>query len=140
MLAARTTQKPGSHWLDYGSPPSIKEVGGRDLGLIELCQRCETVELWMETEPNAKLVLIWLLNYLHSRAEAAIIKNLVLRHVDASLGGATPEELARWRFPSVGVTNDHLEIATLAWQAYREPAPRAWFNLLPPRRNLWAFR
>lgn len=51
MLARRTTQKPGSQWLDYGSPPSIKEIGGRDLGLIELCQRCDTVELWMETEP-----------------------------------------------------------------------------------------
>jgi hypothetical protein len=52
MLAARTTQRPGSHWLDYGFLPSIKEIGGRDIGLIELCQRCETIELWMETEPS----------------------------------------------------------------------------------------
>jgi hypothetical protein len=74
--------------------------------------------------------LIWLLDYLHSCADAAIIKNLVLCHTDASLGGATPKELARWRFPAVGITKDHLEIATLAWQAYREPTPRAWFNLL----------
>jgi len=130
FVAARTTHKPGSHWLDYGSSPSIKEIGGRDLGLIELCRRCETVELWMETEPNAQLVLIWLLDYLRSRAEPAAINNLVLCHVDASLGGATPKQLSRWKFPTVGITNDHLEIATLAWQAYREPTPRAWFNLL----------
>src|ERR1700736_6689526 len=66
FLAARTTQKPGSHWLDYVSPRTIKKFGGKDLGLIELCQRYDTVELWIETDPNAQLVLIWLLDYLHS--------------------------------------------------------------------------
>jgi hypothetical protein len=129
MLAPRTTQKPGSHWLDYGSPASIKAIGGRDIGLIELCQRCERVELWMETEPNSQLVLIWLLDYLLSHAKAAAT-NLVLCHVDASLGGATPQELSRWRFPAVDITQDHLEIASLAWQAYREATPQPWFNLL----------
>jgi len=47
-LAARTTQKPGSHWLDYGSPSIVNAVGGKGRGLIDLCQHCETVELWME--------------------------------------------------------------------------------------------
>jgi hypothetical protein len=84
----------------------------------------------METEPNAQLVLIWLLDYLHSHAEAAITTKLVLCLVDASLGGATPQELARWRFPAVPITDDHLEIATLAWRAYRQPTPQPWFNLL----------
>ncbi len=130
ILATRTTQKPGSHWLDFVSPRIIKEVGWKDLGLIEVCQRCETVELWMETEPNAQLVLIWLLDYLHSHAEAAITANLILRHVDASLGAATPDELARWRFRAVDITNDHLETAGLAWRAYRAPTPQAWFSLL----------
>jgi len=130
MLAARTTQKPGSHWLDYGSPSLVKAVGAKDLGLIELCQHSETVELWMETEPNAQLVLIWLLDYLQCCADASITKKLILYHVDATLGGATPKELARWKFPSVGITKDHFEIATLAWRAYREPTPQAWFRLL----------
>lgn len=131
MLAARTIQKPALHWLDYALSPSIKKTGWKDLGLIELCQRCETVELWMETEPNAQLVLIWLLDYLHSHAEAALTRNLILCHVDVSLGGETPqEELARRGFHAVNITNDHLEVASLAWQAYREPTPQAWFNLL----------
>jgi hypothetical protein len=130
MLAARTTQRPGSHWLDYVSRRTIKAFGWKDLGLIELCQRCERVELWMETEPNAQLVLIWLLDYLHSHANAARIENLVLFHVDASLGGALPKQLAKWKFPADRITNDHLETASLAWQAYREPTPQAWFNLL----------
>jgi hypothetical protein len=128
FLAARTTQRPGRHWLDYAAPPIVKKIGGRDLGLVELCQRYGTVELWMETEPNAQLVLIWLLDYLHSHAKAAT--NLALCHVDASLGEANPKQLAKWRFPVVHVTNDHFEIASLAWQAYRAPTPQACFNLL----------
>ncbi len=130
ILAPRTTQKPGSHWLDYASSKRMKEFGGRDFGLIEFFQRCEAVELWMETQPNAQLVLIWLLDYLHSHADAAIIAKLILCHVDASLGGALPNQLAKWKFPAVGITNDHLEIASLAWQAYRAPTPQPWFNLL----------
>ena len=58
MLAARTTQKPGSHWLDHVSPPIIKKLGGKDLGLIELCQQCEAVEFWIDPGPNAQLILI----------------------------------------------------------------------------------
>lgn len=128
MLAPRTTQKPGLHWLDYAPPPMIKKLGGNNLGLIELCQHCETVELWIEAEPNAQLVLIWLLDHLHSNAEA--VTNLLLRHVDATLGNATPKQLAKWNFLGVEITKDHLAIASLAWQAYRAPTPRPLFDLL----------
>jgi len=126
-LAPRTTQEHGSHWLDYASPAAVEALGGRDLGLLEVCTRCETVELWIETEPNAQLVLIWLLDYVRSHGCAT---NLILCHVDASLGDASQKELARWRFPAVNVKNDHLKIAALAWQAYRARTPQAWFNLL----------
>jgi hypothetical protein len=128
MLDPRTTQKPGLHWLDDVSQPMIKKIGSRDFGLIELCERCETVELWLETEPNAQLVLIWLLDHLHARAKT--LKNLVLRHVDATLSDVEPNRLAKWKFLGVEVTRDHLETAALAWQAYRAPTPQAWFNLL----------
>jgi hypothetical protein len=129
MLAAPTTQKPGSHWLDNVSPQTFKKIAEKDLGLIALCQGCETVELWMETEPNSQLVLIWLLDYLHSHAKAAAI-NLVLRHVDASLGEASPEQIAKREFSAVPITSDHLDIARLAWRAYRAPTPQSWFGLL----------
>ena len=130
MLAPRTTQGPGSHWLDYAGRSAKEKIGGRDLGLLELCERCEAVELWFETKPNDQLVLIWLLDYLHSHADAATIAKLIFCHLDVSLVGATPKELARWRFPVVAITNDDLEIASLAWQAYRAPTPQPCFNLL----------
>jgi hypothetical protein len=53
FLEERTTQGPDSSWL-YSLPQQRRQqFGFKDLGLIETCERCETVELWMETEPNA---------------------------------------------------------------------------------------
>ena len=130
FVAVRSTQKPGSHWLDHMSSGEMDEFGGRDFGLLELCQRCETIGLWFETQPNAQLVLIWLLDYLHSHADTATIAKLVLCLVDSSLDGVDPKLLAKSRFPAVAVTSDHLEIASLAWRAYRAPTPQACFDLL----------
>jgi hypothetical protein len=127
FLEARTTQGPDSHWL-YSQPRQRRQnFGFKYLGLIEACERCETVELWMETEPNAQLVLIWLLDYLGPRAKTL---RMILRHVDASLGEAEPARLAKSKFMGVAITDDHLEIASLAWQAFRAPTPHAWFDLL----------
>jgi hypothetical protein len=127
FLAARTSQEPGSHWLDSVPPQRLRKFGMNDLGLIEACERCETVELWMETEPNAQLILIWLLDYLGPQAKAS---NIILRHVDAPLGEAEPARIAELRFSGVAINNHHIEIASLAWQAYRAATPKAWFNLL----------
>jgi hypothetical protein len=46
LLAARSTEHDsiGSHWLDLVRRRHLEEAGGQDLGLIELCARCETVE------------------------------------------------------------------------------------------------
>ena len=125
--AARTTQRPDSHWLDSMPPQRRQLFGFQDLGLIEACERCETVELWMETEPNAQLVLIWLLDYLGLQARTL---GIVLRHVDASRGETEPARLAECKFPGVAINDHHIEIASLAWGAYRAPTPHAWFNLL----------
>jgi hypothetical protein len=62
FLMARTNQPPDFHWLDSMPPSRLDQFGMNGLGLIEACKRCDTVELWMETEPNAQLVLIWLLD------------------------------------------------------------------------------
>ncbi len=31
--------------------------------MIDLCERCETIELWIDPDPNAQLTLIWLLDH-----------------------------------------------------------------------------
>jgi hypothetical protein len=130
MLSARTGQADGLHWLDNVPTPRVEKFGVRDLGLIELCQRCEKVELWFEPDPNSQLVLIWLLDYLRAHVTAVIPTNLFLCHVDARLGDIIPQELAKLKFAILAITSDHVETAHLAWQAYRAPTPQPWFNLL----------
>ena len=73
-------------------------------------------------------MLLWLLNYWRARTTATPM--LVLRQADAAVGGQEPEQLAKLDLPGVEITGDHLELASLAWRAYRAPTPQAWFNLL----------
>jgi hypothetical protein len=136
FLEARSTKRgsPGSHWLDFVRPRHLEEIEGEDLGLIDLCERCETIELWVDPDPNAQLTLIWLLDYLRHHAKIAL--KLTLVQADVRIGNHPPEELAKWRLPAVNILNHHLETASAAWQAYRAPTPRDWFNLLARDLNV----
>ncbi|MDO9296826.1 hypothetical protein, partial [Bradyrhizobium sp.] len=117
----------GSHWLDL-TGERFEEARTKRPGLIEFCARFEAVELWIDPDPNAQLTLIWLLDFLRHHAET--VSRLTLVQADVQIGNCTPEELASWRLPVVRVLNDHLETASLAWRAYRQPTPQDWFNLL----------
>jgi hypothetical protein len=130
LLAARSAKhgSPGSHWLDFVRPRRLEEIGGKDLGLMDLCERCETIDLWIDPDPNAQLTLIWLLDYLHHHAKIALKLKLV--QADVGIGNHSPEELATWRLPAVKIRSDHLEQASAAWRAWRAPTPQDWFDLL----------
>jgi hypothetical protein len=130
FLGARSTKRgsPDSHWLQFVHPRHLEAVEGQDLVLIDLCARCETIELWVDPDPNAQLTLIWLLDYLQHHPKIALKLKLV--QADVRIANHSPEELARWRLPAVKILNHHLETASAAWQAYRAPTPRDWFNLL----------
>ena len=130
LLAARSAEHgpPGAHWLDFISPRYLEEIGAKGLGLIDLCEWCETIELWIDPDPNAQLTLIWLLDYL--RHQGKIASKLTLVQADAIIGGHRPEEVATWRLPAVKILHEHLEQASAAWRAWRAPTPQDWFNLL----------
>ena len=130
FLEARSTKhgSPGSHWLDFIRSRHLEEIEGKDLGLIDLCERCETIELWVDPEPNAQLTLIWLLDYLRHHGKTA--SKLTLVQADVRIGNHSPKEVVKWRLPAVKILDDHLETASAAWQAYRQPKPQDWFNLL----------
>jgi hypothetical protein len=102
--------------------------GGKGLGLVEFCTRYDEAELWIDPDPNAQLNLIWLLDFVRDHEQLAL--GMKFFQADFRLGNFPPEELDGWRPPAVEVTSNHLETAGLAWQAYRAPTPRAWFNLL----------
>jgi hypothetical protein len=115
------------HWLDNVRGESIEDAKSRGLGLVEFCASFDSIELWIDPELNAQLILIWLLDYL--RPHASIVSKLNVVQADTAIGNHASEQLAAWRLPAIKILNGHLEIAGLAWQAYRAPTPRAWFNL-----------
>jgi len=134
-LARDSSQKQAGHWLDLASRRSLAPFGGRRQSFRQLVDRLDTVELWMDSRPNDQLVLIWLLDHLHEHLELA--SKIVLRHVDTPLFDALPEQLTAGTFGGTQLTPEHLDIAHLAWQAFRAPTPRPWFNLL--QQDLSAF-
>jgi hypothetical protein len=104
------------------------EIAGNEIGLVDFCERCETIELWIDPDPNSQLTLIWLLDYLRQHAKTA--PKLTLVQADLPIGNHLPEEGVTWRPSAINIQNDHLEAAGMAWRAYRQPTPQDWFNLL----------
>lgn len=116
------------HWLWNVYRKYFGKIDRNEIGLIDFCERCERIELWIDPESSAQLTLIWLLGYL--RAHEKIASRLTLVQAETSIGGKSPKQLAKCKAAAVDVANDHFEIADLAWQAYRAPTPQAWFDLL----------
>jgi hypothetical protein len=117
----------GRHWSDFVSGwHQSKNRSRRDFSLAEFCQQYETVELWFDTQPNAQLRLVWLLDYFRSYPET--VARLKFRLVDLAM--IELERQGRWQPPAVDVTEKELETASAAWQAYQAPTPEACFDLL----------
>src|SRR5258708_10482936 len=132
FLEARSTKhgSTGSHWLDFVRPLHLGKIEGINLGLIAFCERCEAIELWVDPEPNAQLMLIWLLDYL--RHHANTVSKLTLVQANVRIGGLPPKEIAEWRLTAVQILNQHLGTASAAWQTHRGPTPEPLFTFLKP--------
>ena len=128
FFTARGSQDLGLHWQDYTPAWRLGRSGGKDLGFIEFCSRYDQIELWIDPDPNAQLNLIWLLDFLRAHEEPASKVKFV--QADFAIPEREPEELARWQPTRVSVTKAHLDVAGVAWRAYRSPTPQDWFNLL----------
>jgi len=128
FFASRTTQPLGLHWLDSTPPWRLDEWGLKGRGLIELLSECGSAELWIGPQPNAQLLLLWLLD--HCSNDAAAISKLVMRQLDGNVGALEPAQFAALNPPIAKPTQDRLELAGRAWRAYRAPTPQAWFDLL----------
>jgi len=95
---------------------------------IDLCEPFDAVDLWIDPDPNAQLILIWLLE--DFRPHEAVVSKLNLVQADVPIGNYPADEVVEWRIPAVKILNEHLELASSVWQAWRAPTPRDWFKLL----------
>src|ERR1700731_3961889 len=89
-LGARTPDHgPGCHWSDFaGAWGRSKNKSRRDLRLGEVCQ---------QSEPNSRLLLVWLLDYFGSHPET--VARFKLRLVDLERIGFN--RLGKWQPPAV---------------------------------------
>src|SRR5215468_93393 len=79
----------GSHWLDHVRRNSLKEFGNKNIGFFNLCEKFDSIQLWVDPRPNDQLVLIWLLDLLRPYRE--IITKLSLVHTDDAVAKYLPE-------------------------------------------------
>jgi len=130
LFAPRTPgQDPAvPYWLHFLGQRRRGVLGRKGLGLIEFCELCERVELWIDPVPNAQLMLIQLLDYFHSHARSP--SKLTLVQASVVIGNMLPDALARWTPAAVEVSKDHFEIASRAWRAWRQSTPQDWSDLL----------
>lgn len=129
LLSAGSKRRstPLPRWADVIGQRERAAIASKGLGLIDFCAECETVELWVDPLPNAQLMLVWLLSCFRGHQAASRLK---LVQSNVIIGNKESRDIARWVPPAVAITSDHLEIARLAWQAYRAPTPQPWLDLL----------
>jgi hypothetical protein len=128
FFGARRKRQSKPNWQDYQPQHRLEHIDALGLGLIELCSRFETIELWMDPRPNDQVQLICLLHYLRAYAEIASKLSLVQAHT--SVAEQMPDVLAKWKLPAVKISADHFELASRAWRAFGAATPQDWFGLL----------
>ncbi|TPQ33366.1 hypothetical protein C2U70_19400 [Bradyrhizobium guangdongense] len=118
----------GEHWLDDALRSWLKGYGTRDIGLFALCEKFDSIEIWVDPQANDQLVLAWLLDLLRSYKE--ITTKLSLVYTDDAITKYHPQSLAKWKLPVFKVGDGHLTIASRVWHAWRAPTPEPCFDLL----------
>jgi hypothetical protein len=96
--------------------------------LADVADRFDAIDLWIDPDPNAQLILVWLLECF--RPHDAIVSKLNLVQTDISIGELMPERLLARRFPVIKIAGPQLELASSAWRAWRRQSPQHWLGLL----------
>ena len=69
--------------------------------MIDLCEPFDAIDLWIDPDPNAQLILVWLLEYL--RPHEAIVSKLSLVQADVPIGNYPRSEAAERRIPAIKI-------------------------------------
>jgi hypothetical protein len=97
-------------------------------GLTDVGDRFDAIDLWIDPDPNAQLILVWLLECF--RPHDAIVSKLNLVQADISIGELMPERLLARQFTAIKIASQQLELASAAWRAWRHQSQQDWLGLL----------
>ena len=88
--------------------------------LPEVCREHDRIELWIDPDPNAQLVMVQLLAWLGTLPD--IVPRLWLKQSDSPLGERRPGD---WVLPPRPVETANLMLARRAWSAFGATTPEA---------------
>jgi hypothetical protein len=139
-LAPRSTADDarGSRWLDNLRDKPIEEAQRRGPGLVEFCARFDAIELWIDPEPNAQLMLIWLLDYFRPHERIVSKLNLVDEGPFTSAMHDDRDRHARYKQTRLSLTE--LGQAVLAGRddfSQHNPIRRWWGGTESTNDRLW---
>ena len=104
-----------------GMKPQFRPIWSR---LPEVCRAHDRVELWIDPDPNAQLVMVQLLAWLGTLPD--IVPRLWVKQSDGALGGRYAGD---WVLPPQPVESVDLALARRAWSAFGAATPEAWSDL-----------
>jgi hypothetical protein len=126
--------RPGEHWSTFAGRRRADDAR-KHLSLLEFCESYDIIELWFDPSPNDQLQLVWLLDCF--RPDPATAAKLRLRHVDFDLIGMGYDGPEEKDVIEDKITPADLELAGMAWRAYRAPTPERCVDLM--QQDLSAF-
>ncbi len=92
--------------------------------LTDICREHDRVELWIDPDPNALLVLLQLLDWLGPIPEIA--SRLWVKQSESPLG---ERRRGDWTSAPISVKPIMVTLARRAWSAFGAPTPEAWVAL-----------
>ncbi len=112
-------------WFDVedldGTKPGYKRIWSR---LPEVCEAYDRIELWIDPDPNAQLIMVQLLDWLGGRPKIA--PRLWLKQSDSPLGRRRAGD---WALPPHRIEAADLTLAHRAWSAFGASTPQPWADL-----------
>jgi hypothetical protein len=115
-----------SHWAGLGA--DANEVFAERDTEIAAHTEFDRVSLWFEHDLCDQLQLIQILDWFGTSVRP--LGTLQLIQTDDYIGAQDPSTVGRFLPLSVQITDDHLSLARRAWDAFRQPIPANWANLL----------
>lgn len=88
----------------------------------------ERIELWMDQDPNSQLQLLQMLTWFGGHS--ALLERLYMVQVGEPLSETHPCKIRMMSASIEKVSHQQIELATRAWDAYRQRTPQAWAALL----------
>lgn len=95
---------------------------------LRLALGYDSIELWIDPNPNAQLQAAQVLDWLAKEPDTT--RKLHVCFLAQPLGEQTPEAIKRQEPELVRVDDSMLSAATACWDAFRQPTPQSWFDLL----------